>query len=592
MATPPATARFRLPTAAALAAVLALAAAVRLVSYLQVRDGSILYFHYAADTDMHFYDAWARLIAGGDLLAAPRPYHPWHHEVAREVHERTRPGEPFDENVGRAMWDHWMGPHTFYQDPLYAYALAASYRVCGPRLGVVLFAQALLGLGIVLMVFVLGRVLWDGTVGLVAGLLAALYAPFVFYESTLLRGTLQAALALGAVTCATLAARREARRGWWLAAGLFAGLSVLTHAANLILALALVAPAWLGDPARAARRRPRIALYAGGLALALSPLLARNLALGLPPWSTGTAGGYGAHNFVMSHAADADPRHGFPFSPSEARIFARTDARLLPTVRETLATHASAWSWLALMLAKLLAFFDAWENADNINFYYFLLQSPLLRAIGLRYGLLLPLFALGLFCSGRRALSPPGLAILCGVLIALVFFTASRVRLSAAAAMLPFAGAGLVCAARRLRAGQARALAGPLAAAAAAGLLAAAPWWPRPLLVRGLDYRTGNDLAIARIEHERGQGRPEAAARVLEKQLATEPEPLRALAPGVASAVIPEWAAGLAGSFAALHRAAVAADLDAGRPERALAHAEHARLLTAVARDYAARARS
>ena len=42
---------------------LLLAAAVRLISYLQVRDGSILYTHWAADTDMNFYDAWVNLDA-------------------------------------------------------------------------------------------------------------------------------------------------------------------------------------------------------------------------------------------------------------------------------------------------------------------------------------------------------------------------------------------------------------------------------------------------------------------------------------------------------------------------------------------------
>jgi hypothetical protein len=110
--------------------------------------------------------------------------------------------------------------------------------------------------------------------------------------------------------------------------------------------------------------------------------------------------------------------------------------------------------------------------------------------------------------------------------------------------------------------------------------------------VRPLDYRTGNDLALARFAYERQQGRPQAAEHVLRKQLATEPEPLRALVPQAQSATLPEWAAGLAGSFADLHRAAVAAELDAGRPERALPHAEHARLLSVVARSYGARPRS
>ena len=593
-----------------LAAVLLLAAAVRLISYLQVRDGSILYAHWAHDTDMNFYDAWARSIVAGDLLSAPRPYHPWHHEIARDVYAILAPGRPFDDGIGRRMWERWLGPHAFYQDPLYAYALAAIYAMAGARPEPVVLWQALLGLGIVAFVFVLGCALWDRTVGLVAGIIAALYAPLIFYETTLLRGALQAFLAMAAVTLTTLGMQRT-RRSWWALAGAAAGLAALAHATNLLLAAALALyalSAWLRqrrdelsdvsalhrDPptsSPSAARRAVLA-YAAGFLLALAPLFARNVLVGAPPWTIGPAGAYGAFNFISGHAIDSDPRMGFPFSPSAARIFAATDARLLPVMRATLATHPTFASWARRMGAKLLAFWDGWENADNINFYYFLLHSPFVATVGIRFALVAPLGVMGLALSGRRALSPPAAAVACGLIAGLVFFTSSRVRLTAAIALIPFAAAALVETARRLRTGRGRSLAVPTAAGLAATIVAAAPWWPREHVVRELDYITGNTIARIRANEARERSDATAAARTFDKQLSTEPEPLRRIDPSGSFSVVPEWAARLAGSFAELHAAAADLHASTGAPERAEYHARRARLLSVVAAQYAARVRA
>jgi hypothetical protein len=591
-----------------LAAVLLLAAGVRLVSYLQVRHGSILYAHWAPDTDMNFYDAWARGIVAGDLLRAPRPYHPWHGEVARDVHAVVAPGAPFDDAVGRRMWDRWLGPHAFYQDPLYAYAMAAIYAVAGARPEPVVLWQGLLGLGIVALVFTLGCALWDRTVGLVAGVIAALYAPLVFYETTLLRGALQAFLALAAVTFTTLALQRRQRR-WWLLAGAAAGLATLAHATNLLLAVALAfypAIAWFrhrratsrratspSEPSSPERGMPRRALwaYAAGLVLALSPLIVRNVIIGAPPWTLGPARAYTAFNFICGQAVDSDPRLGFPFSPSSARIFAATDARVIPVIKATLATHPSFTSWLARMGRKVLAFWDGWENADNINFYYFLLHSPFVAAIGVRFALLAPLAAMGLALSGRRALSPPALAVACGLLAGLVFFTSSRVRLTAAVALIPFAAAAVVATIRRLRDARGRSLALPAAVGLAAAIVAAAPWWPRDQVVRELDYITGNTIAHIRANNARRASDPGAAARIFDKQLSTEPEPLRRIDPSAGFSLLPEWATRLARSFADLHAAAADLHKAAGAPERAQYHAGRARVLSVVAAQYEARLR-
>jgi 4-amino-4-deoxy-L-arabinose transferase-like glycosyltransferase len=588
-----------------LAAVLLLAAGVRLVSYLQVRDGSILYAHWAPDTDMNFYDAWARGIVAGDLLGAPRPYHPWHHEIARDVHAILAPGQPFDDGVGRRMWDRWLGPYAFYQDPLYAYALAAVYAVAGARPEPVVLWQGLLGLGIVAFVFTVGCALWDRTVGLIAGLIAALYAPLIFYETTLLRGALQAFLAMAAVTFATLGMQRT-RRSWWALAGAAAGLAALAHATNVLLAAALALyplSAWLRhrrearsdaspEPSPQTVARRAVLAYAACFLLALAPLFVRNVIVGASPWSIGPAGAYGAFNFISGHAVDSDPRLGFPFSPSAARIFAATDARLLPVMRATLATHPSFASWARRMGAKVLAFWDGWENADNINFYYFLLHSPFVAIVGIRFALLAPLGMMGLALSGRRALSPPAAAVACGLIAGLVFFTSSRVRLTAAVALIPFAAAALVETARRIRSGRSRSIILPAAAGLITAVVAAAPWWPREHVIRELDYITGNTIARIRANEARQQADVQAAARIFDKQLSTEPEPLRRIDPTGSFSLVPEWAARLAGSFAELHGAAADLHASTGAPERAAYHARRAQVLSVVAAQYAERVRA
>jgi len=110
--------------------VLAAATAIRLVSWLDIRDGPLLYLHRWTESDMAFFDEWARAILAGDVLgrATPRPYHSGHNGVAREAHRLSGASEPFDEAVGRRLWNHWLGEHTFYQDPLYPYVLASIYQ--------------------------------------------------------------------------------------------------------------------------------------------------------------------------------------------------------------------------------------------------------------------------------------------------------------------------------------------------------------------------------------------------------------------------------------------------------------------------------
>ena len=60
-----------------LTAVLLVAALVRIVGFVELNHGPILEFHRWEETDMSFFDRWAKGIAAGDLLSE-RTGHPQH----------------------------------------------------------------------------------------------------------------------------------------------------------------------------------------------------------------------------------------------------------------------------------------------------------------------------------------------------------------------------------------------------------------------------------------------------------------------------------------------------------------------------------
>ena len=111
----------------------------------------------------------------------------------------------------------WLGDRVYYQDPLYPFFLAGLYALFGPDTQGVLIAQALLGAASVVVIFALGRQLGGESVGLVAGLLAAVYQVFFFFEALLLKGTL--AVFVFSVGAAAGRARGRRRLRLALAAG-------------------------------------------------------------------------------------------------------------------------------------------------------------------------------------------------------------------------------------------------------------------------------------------------------------------------------------------------------------------------------------
>ena len=102
-------------------------------------------FFQTLGLDAKYYDRWAREIAGGT--------------ASREA---------------------------FFMTPLYPYFLAAIYRLFGRDLLLIRMIQAGLGSLSAVLVYLLGKEIFDRKVGLLAGFVAAAYGALIFYDGSII----------------------------------------------------------------------------------------------------------------------------------------------------------------------------------------------------------------------------------------------------------------------------------------------------------------------------------------------------------------------------------------------------------------------
>src|SRR5262245_61668142 len=157
-----------------LLSILAVALAIRFAHFLAIAGSAFLRFPLTFDqSDMNTYWEWAHEILAGDWLGRAT-YHPAFHWMKAIAPQET--------------WYRWWGGRAIFQQaPLYVYWVAAVLGVSRQSIEFVSLAQLILGAFQPLVMFWLGRRLFDGCVGLVAAGLTALYGPFIFQQGALLR---------------------------------------------------------------------------------------------------------------------------------------------------------------------------------------------------------------------------------------------------------------------------------------------------------------------------------------------------------------------------------------------------------------------
>jgi len=369
----------------------------------------------------------------------------------------------------------WLGDEAFFRAPLYPYFLGSLYRLFGPDYLVARVIQFALGSLSCMLVYYLGRRCIGPTAGVLAGVIAALYGPLIYFDGELLLPVLETFLATLLLLSLVWALEPTAPRlGRWLAAGACLGLFAITRPNILAFVPVVVGAALWRLGLRPGARAGLAFLAATGLCVLPvtlhNALVGRdfvliasqggvNFFIGNNPQSDGVtavvpgtrATWWGGYHDTIALAEQAEGR---PLRPSEVSAYwYRQGLGFIGT---------QPGAWLRLMLRKLLILWNGFEQPNNTLIYAAGWSSSVLRTlvgplgpIWAPFGLLAPLSLVGggLALIRRRRALYPGLAFV-GLysLTVIAFFVCDRYRIPlipALALLAAYAAVEMVQLARR-----------------------------------------------------------------------------------------------------------------------------------------------
>lgn len=400
---------FGMPDWAVFLLIAGLATALR-VAYALASRRSPFFDHL--DLDSKFYDTWAKQIAAGD----------------------------------------WVGRDVFFMGPLYPYFLAVIYRVAGTGLVSVKVVQSVIGGLTAGGVFLLGKAAFNRKVGLIAGLLAVFYVPFIFYDNAILLPVLATFLNTFMLYLLVVG-MVESRRRALMAAGLLVGLSAAGNAS--ILAFAAVAALFIlmGSEGHLSGRVRACAILIAGIALIVVPITIRNAVVGgdFVPLTSNAGLNFYIGNHEASTGAYVKPEGLDVYTDPEGRTLAETQVgrKLKPSevsqwwagrARQYIAQNPQRFA--SNLLRKVFFFWSVYEVPQIEHLPFEKRYSALLRIPSPSFGLICPLGIMGIILSlkKRRSAALLLLYILAFSITIIAFFVVARYRLPMVPALMVFAG--------------------------------------------------------------------------------------------------------------------------------------------------------
>jgi tetratricopeptide (TPR) repeat protein len=388
-------------------AIFLLALALRLVYLLQVRHTPVLDF-LCIDAD--YYHKWAASIAAGDIMG---------------------------------------GAQVFTMAPFYAYFLAVIYRVAGAHFMPALVVQILIGSLSCILIFRIAQKYFNDRAALFAGLIAAVYPVFIFYDATLLKENLMVFFLLLFVLL------YDEKRPWKLAlAGVCIGVNALMRP-TIFLALPFLIgyeyfknrDAWL----------LKTLLIAAGITVTVFPVALRNRVVG-GNWVLTVASG-GMNFWTGNNTLATGAYIGAPFITSEEPEYEREDFRREASKRagkeltvkgasdywyseglRFISGHPRQFMWL--LWRKFIMFWHNTELPSDLNFYLARDFSGLLQNDPLTFGIVVPFAVLGILLAWK--LTPANFLLLTlagtNLLASFIFFNSSRYRLPVVPVFILYAG--------------------------------------------------------------------------------------------------------------------------------------------------------
>jgi tetratricopeptide (TPR) repeat protein len=413
---------------------------------------------------------WSSQSANNPFFNHPTLDEQTHHELAQAVAS-----------------GHGVGPAPFFRAPLYYYLLGALYAIFGPNPAAARFLGCVLGTISVYLIARLGRALGGTAVGLLAGLIAAIYWPMIFFDNQLQTASLEVFLDVLMI----LLFIRGAQKGSWplfLAAGIVWGLSAITRANILVIAPALLVALWLWPRARnqpAPRRLLCTVFLLVGAALPILPVTLRNRIGGgewVPIASSGGVNFYIGNNPRSDGRSAIVPEIGYfwsgRFEGTQHLPEAQAGHKLTHSeVSSFWFDRATKWirshpaDWARLLVKKCRLFFSPFELPNDHPIAYFANLAAVARLFWIGFPVIAVLGIAGLTLLGKnlRTWLLPLLFLLSYAASIALFFCPARFRLPVVPVLILLAALGLTRAAACLTAKRFK----PLAAYVGLGALAA-----------------------------------------------------------------------------------------------------------------------
>jgi 4-amino-4-deoxy-L-arabinose transferase-like glycosyltransferase len=383
-----------------LVAVVLLALSVRVVLALDAPSARI-------GGDPAVYDEIGVSIAGGEGWSKPL-----RHPVPGRADDRPTalhpPAWPALLGATYALTDHedHLDEASVLRGPPDLGAAHAALATADSRWTAARLVNALLGAAGVALIALIALELWGPKVGLVAGVVAAVYPSLAVLGVTLLSEPLFVALELGAIYAVLRRRRPGGSWRWLVLAGVLCGLAVLTRANGAVLLVPLCLAVWTGRP----RLRPRALLAPAAIVAAA--------VLTVLPWTLRNASVLHA---PVPVATDLGQTLAGTYNPaSAAKHFRWRNTRHLPSVDAAALGHPEAQRSSALtrdglryLAAHPLAVFEAsaWNTlrlidvdpVARVDLAGELRSRALARVSFIGFGVLALLAFAGLFARRLRA---------------------------------------------------------------------------------------------------------------------------------------------------------------------------------------------
>lgn len=334
---------------------------------------------------------------------------------------------------------------AYFRAPLYPFFLGLIYKVFGVNLFVARLVQVVLGSLSCLFLCLIGRKLFDGRTGFIAGLLMAFYPLFIYFDGELLIPVLLVFLLL----CGSLFLYWKDKKWFYLPlAGLFFGLGAIARPNVLLFVFVLVV--WFFFENRQGWLR-RSAIFLCAALIPIVPVTVRNYVKSksfvLIAWQAGTNFYIGNNEYSDGTTAIVPGTRGTWWGGyNDVKRIAETElGRQLKGYeidRFWLKKGFQFWQRnplkaLHLTLRKFYLWFCGYEVSNNRDKYFFKRYTFLnflwfkTSFLKFPFGVVLPLALAGIYLTRRnwRRLMPVYLFLCAYMLSFIPFFITARYRL-------------------------------------------------------------------------------------------------------------------------------------------------------------------